>query len=120
MESTLTLSPGSTGKWRITVKDAAGAAQSLASLTEAWFTIKQRLGDADPGIFQLTIGSGITVVDAAAGTLDVEATPAQTEALFALPDPHWSCRLKFVDATVSDPDGLSGSITIDRRATKAN
>lgn len=118
--STLTISPGSTARWRITVRLPGGAVQSLALLTHAWFTVKKRIADADPGVFQLTLGAGISVADAAAGTLDVEATTAQTALLFTLPDPHWSCRLKFADGTVSDPEQLAGTITIDRRATRAN
>ena len=116
----LTITPGSTGDWLISVQTAAGAPQSLAALTNAWFTVMASWADADPGLFQLTLGSGLTVQDAAAGTIRVLATPAQTALLATLKKAVWDCRLKFADTTVSNPEDLSGDMIVERRATKAN
>ena len=116
----LEITPGSTGDWLITVTDAAGAAQDLSALSAAWLTVKRSLAVADPGIFQLTLGAGLAVVSAAAGTIQVTATPAQTALMADGTGYRWDCRLKFVDGTVSNPDGLSGAITTGRRVTQSN
>jgi hypothetical protein len=116
----LEITPGSTGDWLITITDAAGAPKSLDTLTSAWFTVLARWADPDPGIFQLALGSGLTVADSAAGTLRVLASPAQTTLLASLRKAVWDCRTKFADGTVSNPEGLSGELIIKPRGTKAN
>lgn len=120
IKTPLHIVPGASGDWRMTITAADGTAQSLAALTDAWVTAKQQLSDADPGLFQLAIGSGITVEDSAAGVLRVLASPAQTALLAGLRKAWWDCRLKFADGTVSNPENLYGEIVIEPRVTTAN
>lgn len=49
-----------------------------------WFTVKYRYTDADPGLVQLTIGSGIVVTNAAGGLATV-SIPNTTTALLPAP-----------------------------------
>lgn len=116
----LTITPGETGDWLVAVQTEAGAAQSLAAMTGAWFTVKDLAAFADPGLIIATLGSGVSVVDAAAGTLRVVLTTAQTVALADGGVYRWDMRLKFADGTVSNPDALRGTITAGIRVTLAN
>jgi hypothetical protein len=58
-----------------------GVATDLTGYTQ-WFTVKRRLADADAAaVFQLTNGSGITVVSAIGGTGTLTVLPAHTAGL---------------------------------------
>jgi hypothetical protein len=47
-------------------------------------TAKSALADADPGVFQKIVGDGVTVIDDAAGTIQVDVEPADTHGLDAV------------------------------------
>lgn len=61
-----------------------GVATNLTGYS-IWFTAKKQLSDNDtsPSSIQKTIGSGITVLDAAAGHIRVTILPADTATLSA-------------------------------------
>lgn len=59
----------------------AAAATDLTGATAYW-TAKVKLDDADAdAIWQKTVGSGITVVDAEGGVLELATVPADTDVL---------------------------------------
>jgi hypothetical protein len=78
----LAMHRGDAAAWAFTVRQPDGTAQDLTGLS-ARFTAKRRVDDADgaAGSITRTVGSGITVTDAAAGTLVVELAAADTDAL---------------------------------------
>ena len=74
---------GRTRKWTYIVSDTNG----IRDITNdhLWFTVKTRASLADnAALFQLTIGSGITLTDPTNGTFTVEVSPART----------WNCPAK--------------------------
>lgn len=75
--SDLSAKRGDTIALSIAAKKADGTAQSLVGKLLT-FTAKDRLGDADPGVFQKAIGSGIVVDNAAGGLATVTILPADT------------------------------------------
>lgn len=80
--TTLEMSRGDSRKWTFAVTYSdTGAVYSLAGAS-MWFTAKKRITDADvAAVFQKTIGSGITLTDAANGLGYIELSPADTSAL---------------------------------------
>lgn len=67
----------------ITVTDADGVATSIAGLTDIVFYAKKQFTDADAdAVIKLSIGSGLTVINAAAGRLDMKVPDSQTTALY--------------------------------------
>lgn len=117
---TIELTPGETAAWLATITEADGTAQSLAALSAAWFTVKATPAADDPGVIQATLGTGLAVLDAAAGTLRITLSPTQTGQLADGRRYRWDLRLKFADGTVSNPDGLAGTLIALRRITRAN
>lgn len=118
--SDIFIAPGETGSWGVTVTNAAGGAQSLSALSEAWWTVKNAYSVADPGTIQLTkSGGAITVTNAAAGTMTVVAPSANTAALEQGRTYFWDMRLKFADGTISNPTGLAGSLKTNTSVTRA-
>ena len=117
---TLYITPGETGRWSINVTDASGDEQPLTLLVQAWLTLKRRFGDADPGVFQLTLsGSEIAVTDSLAGEMEAIALSAKTALLGDGERYFWDCRLKFSDGTISNPSGLRGELVAEARVTHA-
>jgi hypothetical protein len=75
-----TLSRGDTVDLAVVVT-ASGSAYSLVGCS-IWFTAKSSYSLADTGAqFQKTIGSGITVTNAALGRFSVRISPADTSSL---------------------------------------
>lgn len=70
----------------------------LTGAVDIWMTAKSARADADPGVFQKSVGAGITVIDDATGTISVELDPADTSDLDATTN-----RL-FYDVQVEDVD----------------
>lgn len=71
---------GDAAGWRFPVV-LDGAAQDITGAS-ARFTAKHRSTDADgAAVFVKTVGSGITLTDAAAGVLTVELSAADTDSL---------------------------------------
>jgi hypothetical protein len=79
--STLTITQGDSYQFPVTVTDQqTGDALDLSTGT-LYCTVKQHISDVDPGLCQLTNGSGITLRTQSGATLgmaDVKFTPAQT------------------------------------------
>lgn len=76
-------------------------------LTDAvgiWMTAKSARADADPGVFQKSVGAGITVIDDATGTISVELDPADTSDLDAVTNRlYYDVQVEDVDNKVSTP-----------------
>ena len=67
---------------------------------EVWFTAKRRPTDADEdALIEKAIGSGLTVVDAAAGTLTLALEPGDTE------DLGGGVQTLYYDVQAKDPTG---------------
>jgi hypothetical protein len=56
----------------------------LTGAVGIWMTAKSALADADPGVFQKTDLAGITVIDEASGSIQIDVDPADTEDLEAV------------------------------------
>lgn len=84
----------------------AGAAQDITGW-ELWFTAKRRIGDgdADAVILKNSLGSGVTILNAALGTASVTLSPADTASL--LPE---AVRLY---ADIQGKDGAGHVFTLD-------
>ncbi len=81
--STLTITQGDTYEFPVTVTDQVSGAPIDLTGASLYLTVKQRPSDADPGLCQLTIGQGITLLTQSGGTLgqaNVRFSPAQTGA----------------------------------------
>lgn len=115
--TTLTMSRGDTASWDLAVLDRAGAPLNLTGWS-IYATFKRSLDEPDPGFAQLTIGSGITVTNAAGGQAVLAFTRAQTNTLVEntvlLFDIQLSTAVPETTSTV-----LSGILVINRDATRA-
>lgn len=70
-----------TRRFRFQVK-LNGVVQNTSSWLGFWFTAKYSVGDTDlQAVMQLTLGSGIEVVDATVGLYEVTISPANTASL---------------------------------------
>lgn len=66
-----------THRERFRVQNENGAIiENITGWAKFWFTVKRKTTDADPGVFQLTSGSGIALIDAPNGLLEVTVAPA--------------------------------------------
>jgi hypothetical protein len=76
-------------------------------LTDAlgvWMTAKSARADADPGVFQKSVGAGVTVIDDATGTISVEVDPEDTDSLDAITNRlYFDVQVQDVDSKVSTP-----------------
>lgn len=83
--SSIQIRRGDTWPKRLTITQ--GGPVNLANVSQIWMTFRRK--PAKPGVdtddtsavLQVTLGSGITVFDAAEGEADVALTPAQTSLL---------------------------------------
>ena len=80
----------------------------LTGAVDIWMTAKSARADADPGVFQKSVGAGITVIDDATGTISVELDPADTSDLDATTN-----RL-YYDVQVEDVDNKVSTYRIGR------
>ena len=91
------MTQGDTPSWPYTVtqRDPVTGVEVPVVLTGSTihFTAKRRRTDADPGVFQKSIGSGITIVDGAAGRLEVKLAKADTAGLEAPIVLHYDLQL---------------------------
>jgi hypothetical protein len=101
--SDLTVKRGDTITLAIAAKKADGTAQSLVGKTLI-FTAKDRLSDADPGVFQKAIGSGIVVDNAAGGLATVTIAPADTSGFTGPRTLLWD--IQMTDQATSDKKTL--------------
>jgi hypothetical protein len=105
-QTTLTMTRGDTPQWALAVVDADGAPFDLTGYT-LYFTAKVALSDADPGVFQLTSGAGITVTNAAGGLATIQPRRADTSGLTD------DARL-FYDVQLSQAGAPDQTFTVDR------
>lgn len=80
MRYPLTMRRGDTPVWELAVVEEDGSPFDLTGCT-LYFTAKLLITDADPGLFQLTNGAGITVTDAAGGLATIQPARADTSGL---------------------------------------
>lgn len=104
MRNPLRMRRGDTPIWELAVTDADGSPFDLTGCT-LYFTAKLLITDADPGLFQLTTGDGITVTDAAGGIATVQPARADTSGLTQ------DTKL-FVDVQVSRPGAPDETFTV--------
>jgi hypothetical protein len=93
--TTLTIVKGTTYEFPVTVTDEVSGAPIDLTGASLYVTVKQRPDDADPGLCQLSVGSGITVLAQSGGTLgqaNVKFTPAQTGGFPAPAFLAWDCQ----------------------------
>lgn len=69
---------GDTKEWSFVVLDEHNQPVDLSTITSAFFTAKASIADSDPGVFQKTIGNGVTIDGGSAGTGSIEVVPADT------------------------------------------
>jgi len=80
--TTLEMSRGDSRRWNFAATQN-GAVYSLAGAS-LWFTAKKRITELDAvAVFQKTLGTGITVTDAANGLGYIELSPSDTSGLSA-------------------------------------
>lgn len=106
MREPLTMYRGDTPQWALAVTDAAGAPFDLTGY-DLYFTAKRLITDADPGVFQLAVGAGITVTNAAGGLATIQPRRADTSALTD------DARL-FYDVQLSQAGAPDQTFTVDR------
>lgn len=89
-----------------------GAAANITGCS-LYFTVKPSFSATDAEkVFQKTIGSGISVTNAAGGLFSVNISPADTRGLVAGKSYVWEVRIKQPDGTISTPDGLAGTFVV--------
>lgn len=106
MAQPLTMYRGDTPIWNLAVVDSTGAPFDLTGYT-LYFTAKRQISDADPGVFQLTTGAGITVTNAAGGLATIQPRRADTNTLT-------EDASLFYDIQVSEIAGSLETFTVDR------
>lgn len=95
-------------------KPEDGSAYDLTGATDLAFYLKSSpyLADADAEL-TLTVGDGITVIDAEAGLVQVQVTAAQHATLNNYGTYHYSTVATLADGTVIRPDLLRGEFIND-------
>jgi hypothetical protein len=116
--STLTAIRGDDEIYELTLRQADGTPLNLVGAS-LWFTIKRSAEDSDAqAVTQKTIGSGITVMDAAAGRADVRIAAAN---MAALPSKRivlaWDCQVKDANGVISTVD--RGELVVEPDVTRA-
>jgi hypothetical protein len=119
----LEMTRGDTASWDMTIRDEGGTVIDLAG----WLiimTAKNRLDDADPGVFQVSsLGAGpngsITVIDAAAGTARVALTRAATNTFTRNVNLHYDIQVTRETPTPTTHTVAQGRLFIGRDVTRA-
>ncbi len=82
MKKILKVKRGDTIVIPVQVFTDTGAVMNTAQITNAFFTVKKKRGDLDSvALIAKSLGSGITVVDASLGKLQVTINPIDTSML---------------------------------------
>lgn len=116
----LNITPGESVVWQIVVTTPAGVAQNIAGVSEAWFTVKARIGESDPGFAQLTLtNSTVTRSDNAAGKFNIVMPSATSNGMQDGRTYFWDFRCRWSNGAVSNPVGLSGKLVALNRITHA-
>jgi hypothetical protein len=95
---------GDTPIWDVAVTNPDGTPFDLTGYV-AYFTAKRLITDADPGVFQLSVGAGITVTSAIGGLLAIQPPRTATNTLTE------DVRL-FVDVQISETAGALQTFTV--------
>lgn len=112
----LTMRRGDTPIWDLAVTED-GDPFDLTGAT-LYFTAKASLDDADPGLFQLTNGAGITITDAAGGEAEIQPRRSDTNTLTADWAGFYDVQVSI--AATSDTYTVdNGTLTIQRDVTRA-
>ncbi|MBA2505076.1 MAG: hypothetical protein H0V29_03930 [Thermoleophilaceae bacterium] len=111
----LSIMRGDSKTWTFTLVDEDAVA--LPALTNAWFTAKRQLRDADANaVFQLTLGVGI--VDDGGGVIRVTAAGTATAALPGAPvNLHYDLQVKPTGGAVQT--ALYGALAVQPDVTRA-
>lgn len=112
----LTMRRGDTPIWDLAVTEN-GSPFPLSGAT-LYFTAKVSLDDADPGLFQLTNGSGISITDAAGGLATIQPRRGDTNTLTADWNGFWDVQVSIAGSSETHTV-LSGTLIIARDVTRA-
>lgn len=116
--STLTITQGASYQFPVTVQDEDTGQAIDITAGSLYCTVKQYASDADPGLVQLTNGSGITLRTQSGGTLgmaDIKFTPAQTAAFPAPATLVWD--VQYDDGSGGRWQVAAGIVAMERRVT---
>lgn len=67
-------------QFRVT-EEVAGGAVDISAWQGFWLTAKRSLAEADPGLFQLALGSGLSIIDAPTGLVEAAVAGSLTSSL---------------------------------------
>jgi hypothetical protein len=110
---------GDTQPWTFPVVDPDTGGVFDLTGWDAYFTVKRLITDADPGLFQLTIGAGIAVLDAAGGILQVRPRRADTSGITDEPRLIWDLQLSQAGAPDLTHTVAGGTLLVIRDVTRA-
>jgi hypothetical protein len=109
---------GDTPAWDLAVVQDDGSPLDLSGWT-IYFTAKRTITDPDPGVFQLTNGSGVTITDAAGGLATIQPRRADTSTILDEPRLIWDVQLSKAGAPDQTFTVISGELLIRRDVTRA-
>jgi len=76
----------------------------LTGALGVWMTAKSARADIDPGVFQKSVGAGVTVIDDLTGTIQVDVDPGDTDGLDAVTNRlYYDVQVQDVDSKVTTP-----------------
>jgi hypothetical protein len=107
---------GDTPAWNLAVTQG-GSPFDLTGC-QLYLTAKNQIIDLDPGVFQLTIGSGITVTNAAGGLARVQLRRADTAALSTNVSLVYDIQLS-IPGTSETYTLVRGNLTVVQDVTRA-
>jgi len=110
---------GETGVFDLTFTRLVNNVPTPVDLTgaEIWFTIKRYFTDADPGIVQLTVGSGIVVAVPSSGLATATVPNTTTPPIVSPASLVYDVKLKEADGTYTIP--IFGPFTVKPAVTDA-
>lgn len=113
----LSMSRGDSASWRFQVTDVDNpTGTDLSTVLGVRFTAKRRVSDVDAdAVIRKTVGSGVTITDAATGMIEVALVPGDTSAETAACTLLWDIQ---VTGAASDPHTVaSGTLRVDLDVT---
>jgi hypothetical protein len=115
----ISLTKGDTWINTLPITESDGSAYDLTGAT-VWLTVKAKndtsSNDDDEALFQLIIGSGITVASPATGIIAVEITDEQTELLTAGGLYKYDVQVRKGGKTFTP---IGGTVVVNRDVTRA-
>jgi hypothetical protein len=107
----MTMVRGDTRLIRATFVDEAGGVLSLVGCTIRWWMAKTANG---PSLLTKSIGSGVTVVNAAGGRFDVRIAPVDTANVVSIPPGDYYHECEVIDSSGDVATVFAGKLTITK------